>query len=97
MNTSVTPLPRPARPEDTSWGVIVWLGAERRVAEIFPSRARALADCAWREAEVRAYIQFLRNTGQPVPRYSIAPVRRSDLPRKWQPLPALGFLGGWPR
>ncbi len=92
MPASVTPLPRLARAEETSWGVIAWFGAERRVAEIFPSRARALADCAWREAEVRAYAQFLRNTGQVLPHYSIAPVRRSDLPRKWRPLPALGFV-----
>jgi hypothetical protein len=29
-----------------------------------------------------------------VPRYSVAPVRRTDLPRGWKPLPALGFLRG---
>jgi len=29
-----------------------------------------------------------------VPFYSVAPIRRADLPRKWKPLPALGFLRG---
>jgi hypothetical protein len=29
-----------------------------------------------------------------VPHYSVAPIRRADLPRKWVPLPALGFLRG---
>lgn len=78
--------------EDTLWGVIAWLGTQRRVAEVFPSRIRALADCEWRERQVKAYIHLLRDTGQPVPLYGIAPVRRSDLPRRWKPLPALGFL-----
>jgi hypothetical protein len=30
----------------------------------------------------------------PMPHYSVAPIRRADLPRKWAPLPALGFLRG---
>jgi hypothetical protein len=80
--------------DDSLWAVIAWLGKERRVAEIFPSRARALADCDWRERQVKAYIHLLRDTDQPVPLYGIAPVRRSDLPRRWKPLPALGFLRG---
>jgi hypothetical protein len=29
-----------------------------------------------------------------VPHYSVAPIRRADLPKKWSPLPALGFLRG---
>ena len=94
MSGTVTPLTRGSRGDDSLWAVIVWLGGERRVAEIFPSRARALADCAWREAEVRAYAQFLRGAGQKFPRYTVAPVRRSDLPKAWRPLPALGFLCG---
>lgn len=80
--------------EDSLWAVIAWVGTQRRIAEVFPSRARALADCDWREREVKAYIHLFRHTNQPVPRYGIAPVRRSDLPRKWRPLPALGFLRG---
>ncbi len=80
--------------EDTLWGVIAWLGTQRRVAEVFPSRARALADCEWRDQEVRAYAHLLRGLGQPIPRYSVGPVRRSDLPRRWRPLPVLGFLRG---
>ena len=80
--------------DDSLWGVIVWLGTQRRVAEVFSSRVRALADCEWRERQVRAYIHLIRDTGQPVPQYGVAPIRRSDLPRRWKPLPALGFLRG---
>ncbi len=80
--------------DDPLWAVIAWVGKERRIAEVYPSRARALADCDWREREVKAYIHLLRRNGQPVPQYGVAPVRRSDLPRRWRPLPALGFLRG---
>ncbi len=87
--------PRPVRDgEDTLWAVVAWLGPQRRVAEVFTSRARALADRDWREQEVHAYAHLLRGTQQPAPRYSVVPVRRSDLPRRWTPLPALGFLHG---
>lgn len=89
----VLPLVRPGR-EEALWGVIAWMGTQRRVAEVFSSQARALADRDWREAEVRAYAHLLRGMGQPIPRYSVGPVRRSDLPRRWTPLPALGFLRG---
>ena len=84
-------LTRPAS-SDSLWGVIAWFGTQRRVAEIFASRLSALADCEWRERQVRAYIHLLRDTGRPVPIYGVAPVRRSDLPPRWKPLPALGFL-----
>ena len=80
--------------EDSLWAVIAWLGTQRRVAEVFPSRARALADCEWRQREVRAYAHLLQGTAHPLPMYGVAPVRRSDLPRRWRPLPALGFLRG---
>jgi len=43
---------------------------------------------------VRAYAGFLQSCRQAVPRYSVAPIRRADLPRSWKPLPALGFLRG---
>jgi hypothetical protein len=78
----------------TLWAVVAQLGRERRVAEVFASRAKALADRDWREREVRAYALLLRGSRQPMPQYSVAPVRRSDLPRRWTPLPALGFLRG---
>ena len=90
----VLPLAPKAGREDTVWGVIAWMGTQRRVAEVFTSQARALADRDWREAEVKAYAHLLRGMGQPIPRYSVGPVRRSDLPRRWTPLPALGFLRG---
>ena len=80
--------------EDSLWAVIATAGRSQRVAEIYPSRDAALADRSWREQQVRAYAQFLRTARQPLPRYSVAPIRRSDLPRSWTPLPALGFLRG---
>ena len=89
----VASLPK-AGSDDSLWAVIAWVGKQRRVAEVFPSRARALADCNWREQEVKAYLHLLRGSGQPLPHYGVAPVRRSDLPRKWKPMPALGFLRG---
>lgn len=80
--------------DDTLWAVIAQLGRTSRIAEVFPNRAAALADRQWREQQVTAYAAFLRTTRQPVPHYSVAPVRRADLPRQWRPLPALGFLRG---
>ncbi len=91
---SVIPATRPGGSDDSLWAVIAWLGTQRRIAEVFPSRARALAEREWREREVMAYLHLLAANAQPVPQYSVAPVRRSDLPRKWRPLPALGFLRG---
>jgi len=83
-----------AASDDTLWAVIASLGRNTRVAEIFPSRTAALADRAWREQQVAAYAGFIRTARQPVPNYTVAPVRRADLPRGWTPLPALGFLRG---
>ena len=80
--------------DDSLWAVIAWLGSQRRVAEVFPTRARALANRDWRERQVQAYGTVLLGTMHPVPRYMVAPIRRSDLPRRWTPLPALGFLRG---
>ncbi len=86
--------PKPSGGEDSLWAVIAWLGTQRRIAEVFTTRARALADRDWREREVNAYAHILAGSRQPAPRYTVAPVRRSDLPRRWTPLPALGFLRG---
>lgn len=83
------------RPErDTLWAVIASVGAVSRVAEIYPSRDAALADRNWRARAVDEYLDFLKRLRRPVPHYSVAPIRRSDLPRSWKPLPALGFLRG---
>lgn len=87
-------LPIPRGDEDTLWAVIATAGKANRVAEVFRSRDAALADRAWRAGEVRAYADFLRRAKQPVPHYSVAPIKRADLPRSWRPLPALGFLRG---
>ncbi len=80
--------------DDTLWAVVASIGRKTRVAEIFPSRERALADRAWREQQVKAYSALLASCRQPAPQYSVAPVRREELPRQWKPLPALGFLRG---
>ncbi len=80
--------------DDTLWAVMASIGRTTRVAEIFPNRVAALADRAWREQQVRAYAHLLRTTRQDPPHYSVAPIRRGDLPRSWKPLPALGFLRG---
>jgi hypothetical protein len=80
--------------DDTLWAVVACIGRTTRVAEVFSSRLAALADQAWREQQVRAYANFLRNSRQPAPSYTVRPIRRSDLPRTWRPLPALGFLQG---
>ena len=84
-----------ARPrDDTWWAVIAAIGRNTRIANIYPSRTAALEDRAWREQQVVAHAGFLSTSRQPAPRYSVAPMRRADLPRGWQPLPALGFLRG---
>jgi hypothetical protein len=80
--------------DDTLWAVVASVGRTNRVAEIYPSRAAALADRLWREQQVNAYAAFLRTSLRPVPRYSVAPMRQADLPKGWKPLPALGFLRG---
>lgn len=80
--------------DDTMWAVFASVGRTTRVAEIFPNRPAALADREWREQQVRAYAHFLKMTKAGPPRYSVAPIRRADLPRAWKPLPALGFLRG---
>lgn len=90
--SQVVSLPRGG--DDTLWAVIASIGRSTRIADIYPSRDAALADRAWREAQVQAHASFLRTSRQPPPRYSVAPVRRADLPRGWTPLPALGFLRG---
>jgi hypothetical protein len=80
--------------EDTLWAVVASMGKRHRVAEVFRSHAAAAADMAWRTQQVQAYVDFLRRNEQPVPHYSLAPIKRTDLPRQWKPLPALGFLRG---
>ncbi len=82
------------RKDDTLWAVMASVGRATRVAEIFSSRERALADRAWREQQIRAYASLLQSCRQPAPLYSVAPIRPADLPRAWKPLPALGFLRG---
>jgi hypothetical protein len=80
--------------DDTMWAVMANIGKTSRVAEIYPTRRAALADRAWREQQVQSYANLLESCRQSMPRYSVVPMRRVDLPRKWRPLPALGFLRG---
>ncbi len=80
--------------DDTLWAVVATVGRKSRIAEVFRSRAQALSDRAWRDQQVKAYADWLVRSRQPIPNYSVTPIRRADLPRKWQPLPALGFLRG---
>jgi hypothetical protein len=82
------------RRDDTLWAVVASIGRKTRVAEIFPSRERALADRAWREQQISAYSSLLQSCRQPAPLYTVTPIRPADLPRSWKPLPALGFLRG---
>ncbi len=84
----------PATRDDTLWAVVASLGKTERIADIYPNRTAALADRIWREQQVSAYAGFLRGSRQPVPHYSVAPIRRADVPKAWRPLPALGFLRG---
>jgi hypothetical protein len=83
-----------AATDDTLWAVIATAGRQSRVANVYRSRTDALQDREWRAQQVTAYEDFLRRSRQPVPHYSVAPIRRADLPKKWSPLPALGFLRG---
>ncbi|MDE8345104.1 MAG: hypothetical protein POH28_02845 [Acidocella sp.] len=80
--------------ESSLWAVVAVIGRVIRIADIYPSRAAAMADRAWREAQVRAYHGFLESAAHPAPVYAVKPIRRTDLPRRWKPLPALGFLNG---
>lgn len=80
--------------DDTLWAVVATVAKTDRIAEVYRTRAAALEDCAWRLQQVRDYEHLLRRNKQPVPHYSVAPIRRADLPRRWRPLPALGFLYG---
>jgi len=80
--------------DDRLWAVVASIGRTSRVAEVFSNRMAALADQAWREAQVKAYEHFLRLSKQPMPAYTVKPIKRADLPRGWRPVPALGFLQG---
>ncbi|HKM64830.1 MAG TPA: hypothetical protein VJY39_20315 [Acidisphaera sp.] len=79
---------------DVIWAVISSVGRASRIAEIYPTRNAALADRNWRESQVDAYAGFLSRERQKLPHFSVAPIRRADLPKNWRPLPALGFLRG---
>ncbi|WP_286705488.1 hypothetical protein [Acidiphilium sp. 37-64-53] len=83
-----------SRGDDRLWAVVATIGRVVRIADIHASHTRAQADQIWREQQVKAYLGFLQRCEQPVPRYTIRPMSRAQLPRGWRPLPALGFLDG---
>ncbi|EHH68266.1 hypothetical protein [Gluconobacter morbifer] len=92
--SEIIPL-RPALPKaDTLWAVIAFQGKRRVIADLHLSREAAEADCQWRMAQVRAYARFLISEQQPPPAYMVERIRKTDLPRRWEPLPALGMLRG---
>ena len=90
----VLTLERAPSGSDVIWAVFSSIGRATRIAEVYPTRHAALADRNWRESQVAAYAAFLQNAKQRLPHYSVAPIRRADLPKNWRPLPALGFLRG---
>lgn len=83
-----------ARGDDRPWAVIATIGPVVRIADIHMTHAHAEADRLWREQQVKAYLGFLEGHEQPVPRYTIRPMSRAQLPRGWRRMPALGFLNG---
>lgn len=74
------------------WATAFVHKGKQQITNIYSSHQQAMEDCLWREKEVQAYKQLLINSQQPIPRYYITTLHRSELPKNWKPLPALGFL-----
>ncbi|MDI2091032.1 hypothetical protein [Commensalibacter oyaizuii] len=74
------------------WATAFLIKGKRCVANIYTSKCKAIEDCLWRQKEVNAYKHLLISNNQPVPHYYIITLHRSELPKNWKPLPALGFL-----
>lgn len=92
--SEIIPL-RPSLPKsDTFWAILASQGKRTIIANIYATRQEAEADRQWRIGQVRAYILFLQSEKQNIPVYRVEKIRRSDLPRNWTPLPALGMLRG---
>ncbi|QNT77641.1 hypothetical protein [Entomobacter blattae] len=87
-------VPIRSRRKGEIWAVIALVGKKKVVASIYSTFEAAQADCQWRRQQVTAYTNFLQNSQQPVPFYTITPFSRNELPKQWRPLPALGFLHG---
>lgn len=86
---------RPPLPaSETLWAVIAWHGKSSRIANVHATHEAARADCEWRSRQVREYRQFLASEQKMPLRYDVRKIGRAELPRRWVPLPALGFLRG---
>ncbi|MBF0862503.1 hypothetical protein HKD22_10375 [Gluconobacter kanchanaburiensis] len=86
---------RPQLPKsDTFWAVIAVQGKRTVIASVYATRSEAEADHVWRVDQVRTYGAFMRSERVTAPVYRVEQIRRSDLPRNWAPLPALGALCG---
>lgn len=74
------------------WACIFYIRNQRYIANIYDTYHKAHQDYQWREKEVQAYKHLLIRNKQPIPHYMIIAISRSELPKNWHPLPALGFL-----
>lgn len=84
---------RPPLPKaDRLWAVIAWKGQRSRIANVHLTQEAARADCDWRSRQVREYRHFLAAEQKASLRYDIRQIGRAELPRRWVPMPALGFL-----
>lgn len=90
--SKVIPFPNQQKSKNKIWAVAFFANGKRHIASIYYTWKQAATDCAWRQKEVRAYQQFLEKNNQVIPQYSIITIHASELPKKWRPIPALGFL-----
>lgn len=85
-----SPLPN----ADRIWAVIAWHGQRSRIANVHLTQEAARADCDWRNRQVHEYRHFLVTEHKVSLRHDIRQIGRTELPRRWVPMPALGFLRG---
>lgn len=74
------------------WASVFYIKGKRYITNIYNSHQQAVEDCLWRDKEVQAYKHLFTGNKQPIPEYYLTTIHRSELPKNWKPLPALGFL-----